>query len=151
MKISITLANRRITGLTSKKWQYAHWTYLAILTCLMLICVFLNIFSCSPVVVFFSLKYIGKMKNPQTIKCLNGNAISLFPRIAHIVTDWLLLPVPIIIIWRLQMPLARKLRLMFVFCIGLISSIASIMRNILSERVTTDLTCKSPMDRVLKK
>lgn len=85
------------------------------------------------------------MRDPRTIKCLDENVISLAPRIIHIVTDWLLLPVPLIIIWRLQMPLARKLRLMLVFCVGLISSVASIMRNILSKRVTTDLTCKSPL------
>lgn len=131
--------------MTSKKWQMAHWTYLALLTCFMPICIFLNIFSCSPTAVFFSLQYIGKIHDPRTIKCLDEDVISLAPRIIHIVTDWLLLPVPLIIIWRLQMPLARKLRLMLVFCVGLISSVASIMRNILSERVTTDLTCKSPI------
>jgi hypothetical protein len=134
--------------MTSTKWQMAHWTYLALLICVMPICIFFSIFSCSPTAVFFSLQYIGKMRDPRTIKCLNQDAISLAPRIIHIVTDWLLLPVPLIIIWQLQMPLARKLRLMIVFSVGLISSVASIMRNILSKRVTTDLTCKSPIARV---
>lgn len=142
VKISITLANRRITGMTSKKWQMAHGKYLAILACLLPLCVFLNAFQCSPAAVFFSLPFIGKLPDPRIIKCLDKEVINLTTRLLHIVTDWLLLPVPLIIIWRLQMPFGRKIRLMLVFCVGLMSSIAGIMRNILSPRVTTDLTCK---------
>ena len=51
--------------------------------------------------------------NPSTgstmINCLDQNAISLTTRHCHIVTDWLLLPVPLIIIWRLQMHFSRKI------------------------------------------
>lgn len=132
--------------MTSKKWQIAHWTYLALLICIMPICVFLNIFPCSPIATYFTLQSIAEVADPKTIKCLDQNAISLATRYLHIVTDWLLLPVPLIIIWRLQMPVSRKVRLMLVFCVGLISSIASIIRNVLTERLTTDIdiTCKIP-------
>lgn len=143
VKISIVLANRRITGMTSKKWQIAHWTYLALLMSILPICVFLNIFTCLPVATSFTLQAIAKVPDPRTIKCLNLNSVSLATRILHIITDWLLLPVPIIIIWRLQMPVSRKIRLMLVFCVGVISSIASVMRNILISRATLDLTCTS--------
>ena len=142
VKISITLANLRITGLTSMKWLYTHWAYLAILSCLMPVSVFLTTFSCSPTAVLLSPQYTGTMSNPRNTICLDEGAVGLFTRISHIVTDWFLLPIPLIIIRRLQMPLVRKLRLMFVFCIGLISSVASIVRIIRSERVTADLTCK---------
>lgn len=134
--------NRRLTGMTSKNWQIAHWTYFTILACLMPICVLLNIFSCSPIATSFTLQSIGNMTDPRKIKCLDRSAISLATRTVHIVTDWLLLPVPLIIIWRLQMPLRKKVRLMLVFCIGLVSSIASIVRNVLSQRVAIDITCK---------
>lgn len=139
VKISITLANRRITGMTSNKWQIAHWTYLALLICIMPICVFLNIFPCSPIATYFTLQSIAEVADPKTIKCLDQNAISLATRYLHIITDWLLLPVPLIIIWRLQMPVSRKVRLMLVFCVGLISSVASIIRNVLTERLVTDV------------
>ena len=150
VKISITLANRRITGMTSKNWQIAHWTYLILLVSLMAICVFLNIFPCSPIATYFTLQSIAEVPDPTTIKCLNQNAISLATRICHIVTDWLLLPVPLIIIWRLQMPFSRKIRLMLVFCVGFISSLASIIRCVLVEERTSDIdiTCKIPLLKI---
>ena len=127
--------------MASKNWQRAHLTYLALLVCLMPICVFLNMFACSPVATTYTLQAVALVLDPRTIKCLNQDAISLATRTVHIVTDWLLLPVPLIIIYRLQMPLRKKLRLGFVFCLGLISSIATIVRNVLITQVTTDLTC----------
>ncbi|KAI4217985.1 MAG: hypothetical protein L6R36_009180 [Xanthoria steineri] len=144
VKISITLANRRITGMTSKNWQIAHWVYLALLGCLMPICVLLNIFPCSPIATYFTLQSIARVPDPKTIRCLNQDAISLATRYSHIVTDWLLLPVPLIIIYRLQMPVGRKIRLMLVFCLGFISSAASIVRNVLVTRQTNqfDVTCE---------
>lgn len=141
IKISIALANRRITGMTSKRWQIAHWIYLALLMSILPICVLLNLFPCSPIAVSFTLQAIAKVPDPRTIKCLDTDAISLATRSLHIVTDLLLLPVPIIIVWRLQMRLSRKVRLMLVFCVGIVSSIASIMRNILTSRIASDLTC----------
>lgn len=141
VKISIVFANQRITGLTSRRWQIAHWTYLALLMSALPVCVFLDTFACSPGGVVFSLQAIAKVPDPGTIKCLNFRSISVATRTLHIVTDWLLLPVPIIILWQLQMPLSRKIRLTLIFCVGVISSIASIMRNILVDRVTPDLTC----------
>ena len=149
VKVSITLANRRIIGMTSKKWQIAHWTYLVILVCLMAICVMLNIFPCSPIATYFTLQSVAEVPDPTTIKCLNLNAISLAIRIRHTVTDWLLLPVPLIITWQLQMPLSRKIRLMLVFCVGFISSLASIIRNVLTQELTSDVDviCKTTVSR----
>ena len=147
VKISITLANRRITGMTSKRWQIAHWMYLALLITIMPISVFLNVFPCSLIATYFTLQSIAAVPHPRTTKCLDQNAISLATRILHIVTDWLLLAVPLIIIWRLQMPLSRKLRLMLVFTVGIVSSVATIIRNVLTQRLTNgataDSTCKS--------
>lgn len=149
VKISITLANLRITGLTSMKWLYTHWAYLGIFSCLMPVCVFLTTFSCSPTAAVLSPKYTGTMSTSNNSICLNEGAVGLFTRIFHVVTDCFLLPIPLVIIRRLHMPLVRKMRLMFVFCIGLISSVASIVRIILSERVTADLTCKPLIPLVL--
>ena len=130
--------------MTSKNWQIAHWVYLALLGCLMPICVLLNIFPCSPIPTYFTLQSIARVPDPKTIRCLNQDAISLATRYSHIVTDWLLLPVPLIIIYRLQMPVGRKIRLMLVFCLGFISSAASIVRNVLVTRQTNqfDVTCE---------
>ena len=131
-----------MTGIASPKWQIAHWTYLALLLCLWPICVFLNVFTCRPIATAFTLQAVAKVQDPRTIKCLNTNSISLTTRSLHIITDWLLLPVPLIIIWRLQMPVPRKLRLMLVFCVGLLSSVASIVRNFLITGPDLDISCE---------
>lgn len=128
--------------MTSKKWQYAHWTYLALLICLLPICVCLNAFQCQPVAAEYSFKAVAQVADPRTIKCLNGDKIGLATRCLHIITDWLLIPVPLIIIWRTQMKLSKKLRLMSVFAVGVVSSIASIMRNVLVVAPTPDVTCE---------
>jgi len=143
IKTSITLANRRVTGMTFRSWRIAHWTYLAILLVLMPISVFLNMFQCSPVAAGYSLKAIAVMPNPRQIVCLNRNAISLAIRSLHIITDFALLCVPIIVVCRLQLPVKKKFRLCIVFCVGGVSCIASVVRNVIILHPTTDLTCKS--------
>ena len=132
--------------MASKHWKTAHWVYLALLGCLLPICVLLNIFPCSPIATYFSLQAIARVPDGQTIRCLDRDAINFTTttRYVHIVTDWLLLPVPLIIIYKLQMPVGKKVRLMLVFCLGFISSVASIIRNVLeSQRTSTfDASCE---------
>lgn len=128
--------------MTSRKWQIAHWTYLTFLFILLPICVLTAVFNCNLIPAYFTLQAIAKVPNPCTIRCLNQDQLGLATRSVHIIIDLLLLPVPLIITARLQMPLGRKIRLMFVFIIGFISSVASIMRNILYQRVGPDATCE---------
>lgn len=90
----------------------------------------------------YSLKAVAKVADPHTIKCLNGDQIGQATRYLHIITDWLLIPVPLIIIWRTQMPLSKRLRLMSVFAVGLVSSLASITRNVLIAAPKPDFTCE---------
>ena len=129
--------------MTSRNWQIAHWIYLALLLILLPTCVLLGTFRCSPISTGFTLQAIARVPGSKAIKYLNVGAINTATRSLHIITDWLLLPVPIIIIWQLQMRLSQKIRLMLVFCLGVISSIASIMRNVLISRVTLDTNCMS--------
>ena len=128
--------------MTSKRWQIAHWTYLSVLFCLLPVTVLLNVFACIPIPAYYTLQGIANVKDPRTIRCISQDGLGYATRALHIITDWFLLPVPLIIIWRLQMPWSRKIRLMAVFCIGFISSVASIMRNVLTERLGSDITCK---------
>lgn len=129
--------------MTSRNWQIAHWIYLALLLILLPICVLLGTFRCSPISTGFTMQAIARIPDSKAIQCLNVSAINTATRSLHIITDWLLLPVPIIIIWQLQMRLSQKIRLMLVFCMGVISSIASIMRVVLISRLTLDTNCMS--------
>ena len=127
--------------MTSRRWQIAHYTYLALLFCLLIVGIFTSVCACRPILAGFKLQAVADVSDPRTIKCANSTQLSLATRTAHILTDWLLLPVPIIIIWRLQMPLSKKIRFMMAFCLGLVSSVATVVRNVLTTRQNADLTC----------
>ena len=141
IKISIVFFNRRLTGLTSRPWQIAHWTLLGIILCFVTIAIFLSTLQCSPPAVHFSLMAVART-NPRQIKCLDARNFSLATRSMHIATDFVLLCVPIMVLYRLQMPLWRKLRLCVLFCFGAVSCAASVVRNVLIQKKTVDLTCK---------
>ena len=101
--------------------------------------VFLEIWH-SYIQILSSLSLAFSTLHPQSLAIrLDQEAIGLATRYVHIVTDWLFLPVPLIVIFKLQMPLGKKFRLILVFCVGFISSLASIIRNILTVRLESRL------------
>lgn len=140
IKLSVAFANRRITGLASRKWTITHWVFIAIFLVLLPTTVCLQAFQCVPVPARYSLIYIGSMADPHDFKCINTTAVSLATRVLHITTDVALLCVPIIILARLQMSIKRKSRLIFIFALGGMSMIASILRNLGVLRYSDDIT-----------
>ncbi|KAF7875017.1 hypothetical protein EAF04_002189 [Stromatinia cepivora] len=141
VKLSIALANQRLTGLASKTWQYIHRAFIGTFLCLLPITTFLNMFQCLPVPAGYSLWYVGGIADPaSTIHCLNRTSISYGTRILHILTDVALLCVPIVIVLRLQMPKVKKYRLVAVFAIGGASTLASIVRNVFVHKALGDFT-----------
>ncbi|KAI2626748.1 hypothetical protein GGR54DRAFT_483420 [Hypoxylon sp. NC1633] len=105
------------------------------------ITVFLQTFKCQPVSVFYSLISIGSLSDPHQLKCLSGiDAISLSTRILHILTDVSLLCVPIIIMIRVQIPMRKKARIIAIFALGGMSTLASILRNVDIFRYNDDIT-----------
>jgi len=139
VKISITLFNRRLTGLTSKRWMIAHNVFLGILVCYLITAVFVDVFQCiHPVGVQFDLHDFGSLKTkPQ---CINPNAAGIALSVIHIILDFALLCVPLIVLYKIQMSTAKKLRVGFLFSIGSISCIGSVMRQITQYHQPLDLT-----------
>lgn len=75
---------------------------------------------------------------------LDGTEMVVFMRYTHMLTDLMLLPVPLIIIGKLRIPFARKIRLTLVYLLGLISVFACIARNVLVLKKATEMdgTCR---------
>ncbi|PQE30516.1 integral membrane protein [Rutstroemia sp. NJR-2017a WRK4] len=141
VKLSISLANKRLTGLASRTWSYIHIGFITTFLCLLPITTFLNMFQCLPVPAGYSLWYIGAIPDPKTtMVCLNRVAISYATRILHILTDVALLCVPITIVIRLRMPRAKKYRLIAIFAVGGMSTLASILRNVFISKDQGDFT-----------
>ena len=144
VKMSITCFNMRITGLTSKGWMIAHQTFLAVLFSYNLAAVLTIVFYCSPARATFDLLAAGKLPGPQKCGGFNErNRLATAFNIFHIGSDFCLLSVPIIVLWKVQMHWATKMRLFFVFSIGAVSSIASVMRQIADSKPRLDETCMS--------
>ena len=83
------------------------------------------------------------MADPKSLHCINSTKLTLANRWLHVATDLLLLSVPLIILYRLQMPLRKKLSVGFIFCFGIVCVIASIQRNEVWKRPTEDFTFDS--------
>jgi hypothetical protein len=139
IKMSITMFNMRLTGLSSRKWMIAHWTFFGLLVVYTLTAFFMNVFQCIPVVGRFDAIATGKLPTPA--KCMSTSQLGIIFSSIHVAMDFCLLTVPIIILWKVQMSLSTKLRLYFVFSIGAVSCIGSVFRQLAQASTGNDMFC----------
>ena len=138
IKISIVAFNSRLTGLTSYRWMIAHYVFLALVVCFMITALFTELFECTgPVDLKFSLIALGR--HPTGNKCLNGNKLGYGLAIIHSTFDFALLTVPLIVLYQMKMSVGTKLRLGFLFSIGSLSCIGSVMRQVVQARTWSNL------------
>ncbi|KAI9752735.1 MAG: hypothetical protein M1815_000302 [Lichina confinis] len=137
IKISITLFNKRLTGISSRKWQMAHNVFLLVLVTLLLTALGLNTLGCRPVGINFNLK---KLHAHPDSSCPPALKVARALLISHILTDCALLCVPLIVVYRLQMSTLGKLRLTMVFGLGALATVATIMRLVTAHRSLPDRT-----------
>lgn len=96
-------------------------------------------FRCAPVSATFSLIAAGKLTEP--LKCHNINPAAPVRVYAHVAFDFCLLSTPVIILWKVQMPLAKKLRVLATFSLGAVSSVAAVLTVVAQDHVdVTDIT-----------
>jgi hypothetical protein len=139
--MSITMFNMRLTGLTSHKWKIAHWTFFGLLVVYTLAALFMNIFQCNPPKANFDTIAAGKLDSRP--KCLSENQLGSSLSSMHVIMDFCLLAIPIIVLWKVQMPWATKSRFFFVFGVGAISCIGSVLRQIEQANLKSDLSCQN--------
>ncbi|KAL4878520.1 ribosomal protein L36e-domain-containing protein [Aspergillus karnatakaensis] len=95
---------------------------------------FLKIFQCTP---------RSKIWDPATPgHCININIVILITAAINVASDLMMLCVPIVCVWRLQMSKRKKLGISTIFAAGIFGCFASIMRLEVSvrHRNTTDKT-----------
>lgn len=136
VKMSMTLFNMRLTGLTSPKWKIAHWTFFGALVIYLLAAIFMNVFQCIPVSGNFDSVAMGKLDKPP--KCMTENELGFSLSSIHVVMDFCLLAVPIIVIWKVQMRWAAKIRFTIMFGIGGVSAIGSLVRQVEQAKLKSD-------------
>ena len=138
IKVSIVFFNRRLTGLTSRRWMIAHYVFLALVVGFMITALFSELFQCTgPVNLKFS--PLAKGRHPTPNKCINGNKLGYGLAIIHSTFDFALLTVPLIVLYSMKLSTGTKIRLAFLFSIGSVSCIGSVMRQVVQAEIYDDL------------
>ncbi|CZR61347.1 related to integral membrane protein PTH11 [Phialocephala subalpina] len=134
IKVSICLFNRRLTSLTSRAWTLFSNIFLVLLFCYIMLSLFWTIFQCNPPYAGWDPIRIGK--EGKVPKCIGDNMVGSTLSVIHVIMDFGLLSIPLIVLWQVRMGWGTRARLYFVFSIGAMSCVGSIMRQIEQKRLT---------------
>ena len=138
IKISITLFNSRLTSLTNSQWTEAHNAFLVLIIGFIVASLLASLFQCTPIAVQYSLVDLGSLsKAPQ---CIDSNLLRSTLDILHSIFSFALLYLSTIFLNQMKMSTSTKLRLGFLFSIGLVSCIGSIVRQIFAHQKNVDIT-----------
>jgi len=120
-KLSITVQCYRV--LRTPKMQKILRVFLGVLVVYGLWAVLSTIFNCWPVSYYWTAHLPGSSGS-----CMDRNAVTFANAGLNIVTDLILLIVPVPLLWRLQIPKKQKIVLLCVFGAGTLAVIMSIVR-----------------------
>lgn len=121
VKLSLLLLLRRIFA-SSRPFRATTTAFAAVLVVWCLTVVFFQVFSCAPVHSFWD--FADRRSCIDTTKFYNGVAIS------NILFDFILLALPLPMIWQLQMSIRKKIQVSFIFILGGFTIVCSILRTI---------------------
>ena len=142
IKVSICLFNRRLTGLSSKAWMIYHNVLLVLLILYCLTSIFTQAIMCVPLWSFMDFSNLG-VRDYQS-HCMNSDKLAKALGFAHAAFDLVLVPVPIIVLWKIKMNKVQKIKLMLLFSVGLLSLVSAFRRNTEIHRsAKKDSTCMS--------
>ena len=136
---SVLAFHMRLTGSASTKWRIVHWTVFVILVLYLIANVGVDLAVCNPPIASLDIVHRGRYPNA---KCLNGPLSGSAPSIAHIVIDFLLFIMTATVLVQTQLSLKVKIRLCFIFSIGLLTCLSAIVRLLYSYHYDADITCK---------
>lgn len=110
MKVSILMFLRRLES-RSLVVNSLIWSSMTIVVGLFVAVLLVDIFQCHPVA------YVYDMSIPGG-KCIDQGAFYVSTAALNLFTDLMVLSIPIIITWGLQMPIRRKIAVCIILCLG---------------------------------
>ncbi|KAL8687507.1 MAG: hypothetical protein Q9218_006342 [Villophora microphyllina] len=114
-KISIVLFYMRLAAFASRGWMIAHRTFIVCLAICATISLFITVFYCDPPVTG-NIREVGRRNvKPQCLSLVN---LIIGFNTWHILSDCLLLVVPFMMLWRVQMKKTTKLKVCIAGVIG---------------------------------
>ncbi|KAF2145321.1 uncharacterized protein K452DRAFT_220412 [Aplosporella prunicola CBS 121167] len=138
IKISITLFNRRLTGMASRIWRIINDVFLVMLIAYTILALFWTCFQCTPPPAMWDKAYSGRLARPAS--CYSTSLLSNVLSTLHVIMDFCLLMTPIIVLWKVKLPKSTKIRLYFVFSTGAVSCIGSVLRQLAQQKISLDVT-----------
>ncbi|CAN9436629.1 unnamed protein product [Alternaria alternata] len=117
----------------SVAFQWAVWTTVVICASSYIAIFFSLLFACKPIAASWD-----PLLRP-TAACVNQGAIYIATAVIGIVTDVMLISIPVPTIWGLQMPTKQKIGLTLMFGVGSITMVTSIIRLIVLIPALTDM------------
>lgn len=109
VKVAILLFLHRLDSL-SRVVRYLVWSSFAVVIALFVAVLLVDIFQCHPVPYFYDKTISGH--------CINQGAFYISTAALNLLTDVMVLSIPIVITARLQMPLRRKIAVCIILCLG---------------------------------
>lgn len=140
-KFAIIFFNARLTGSTSRTWSWVHRTCFIVVLAWLLTALFGTVMFCKPYGTIMD--FIAMGKAVPHVKC-NGNNknIALALQILHVLLDFVLLAIPIIILIRLKMSWQRKMQCIIPLTVGTLSAVGASKRTYDQYHPHPDISCK---------
>ncbi|KAI4180119.1 MAG: hypothetical protein L6R41_007439 [Letrouitia leprolyta] len=134
IKLSILMFYRRLfpQHTTTARWRACHLTLFIASVILGIISIFGAAFQCTPVAYLWDKTIPGG-------HCVNFSAFARFTNVGNMLTDILILALPIPIVWSLQLDRSKKIGVCGLFLLGGFVCIASIVRFIFLEGIDDEM------------
>ncbi|KAL8820764.1 MAG: hypothetical protein Q9223_001080 [Gallowayella weberi] len=115
IKISILFFYMRLTAFASRTWLWIHRSFILVLVICALVSLLVTVFQCDPSI-YSNIREVGR-RNVK-LQCLPLINLTVGFNVWHIVSDALLLVVPFLMLWRVQMKWTTKCKVCIAGVIG---------------------------------
>ncbi|TLS27286.1 hypothetical protein PpBr36_05522 [Pyricularia pennisetigena] len=137
IKISIALFVRRLAACVSRGWRIAVDVFLATLIMYLVAAVLWNVLVCNPTRALWDVEYAGALPTPA--KCGSLAVMSKALSFIHVFQGVTLLITPVVILWKIPMDVAKKLRLFIIWWFGAVTVTGGLLQQLAPSRSNGDV------------
>ncbi|EFQ27269.1 hypothetical protein CGRA01v4_04327 [Colletotrichum graminicola] len=137
IKLSMTIFIQRLAERLSIWWRISCYIFIASLVGYIGLAIFAIVFSCNPPAAQWDLALLGRIEPVPT--CMDLEAQTQVLISIHVAQGLVLLFTPIVILWKVRVPTAKKARLFTIWIIGGLGVLGGLIQQT-RPTVTNDLT-----------
>ncbi|TLD20598.1 hypothetical protein PspLS_08752 [Pyricularia sp. CBS 133598] len=137
IKISIALFVRRLAACVSKGWRITVDIFLVTLIMYLVAAVLWNILVCNPTRALWDVEFAGTLRTPA--KCGSLVVMSKVLSFVHVFQGVTLLITPVVILWKIPMDVAKKLRLFIIWWFGAVTVTGGLLQQLAPSRSNGDI------------